>query len=287
MRVKVGFWGGYLGFESALQVQKRLLEKQIEAELIEVKEKQRPLLSFLDIKSSELWKWTENGKIDLALWSGSDGSAMLHQDEWIASLKRQDPRDCLVSKSDQFDVDNFAQSWRIGLLSERQAVFIQHYFPHLVWEVNNGSVLDLINKLKEGLYDGILLSCSVAKQKGLQTNILRKINTHIFTPTIGEGALIVTGRLGFPHRKSIQSALNHPATDVALKAEYAFKESGSIPENMPVVGLGTVVGDHLSLLGGVAALDGRIWRSSIDGHIDDAIILGQKLATQITSKLTN
>ncbi|MEL6674053.1 MAG: hypothetical protein AAFR61_17750 [Bacteroidota bacterium] len=288
MRVKVGFVDQKAGLAQALKVKEALVQNEIVVELIECKEKRASLFSFLDIKTSELWGKLDRAEVDLALWDGTDYvRAGLGQFYRLATLKRQDPRDVLISLDETYDLDNFANPWRIELCARRQSRMMNRYFPHLIQHVRDEEVPLKFEKLKKRFVDGLLLPYSVAQNHGLQSYILRKIKPHMFTPALGQGITVVTSRKNMPQRDDLQLMLHHPSTDYALQAETAFGQAIQATEADDVLGLATVISDTISLTAGLANPAGDIWIDTLSGNVAEAADLGEKMAAQIKSKLTN
>jgi hydroxymethylbilane synthase len=204
----------------------------------------------------------------------------------IAVPEREDPRDVLLAVNERVDLDNLADSLLIGTSSVRRTAFLRHYLPHVRTQVVRGNVDTRVAKMERGEYDGILLAYAGVKRLGLQHMVVRKLNVTTFTPAVGQGAIAIMGRLGDEAvTQAVRQAANHAASEIAVRCERAFLRRMGGGCSTPAFGLATVVGDTVSLSGGLAAEDGSaIWRDQADAPVGDAELVGQQLADIILQK---
>ena len=97
-------------------------------------------------------------KIDLAIHSAKDIPSRIDNNISIAAfLKREDPRDILLSKKN-YTFDTLPQNLTIGTSSIRRKTQIHNIRPDLKIEYMRGNVETRIRKLKTNKYDAIILA---------------------------------------------------------------------------------------------------------------------------------
>lgn len=226
------------------------------------------------------------GEIDIAVHSSKDVPSQLPEGlELIAFMKREDPRDVLVATDEAVDLDNLNSPIVIGTSSLRRQSLLKHYAPHCEVKLIRGNVDTRVSKLEGEGYDALILAYAGVKRMGYLDLVRRKLNVNTFTPAVGQGAIGIMGRIGGAGLEQVREALNHNETEMAISAERAFLRKLEGGCHTPIFALATVMGDTLSLQGGLGAIDGSvIMRESIDGHTSMAEALGNRLAESLLSK---
>jgi hydroxymethylbilane synthase len=136
-----------------------------------------------------------------------------------------------------------------------------------------------------GECDAILLAYAGVKRMGLGHLITRKLNVSSFTPAVGQGAIAVTMPSGHWATDGVRKLFNDYGSEVAVIAERAFLGTMEGGCQSAIFALGTVVGETLSLMGGVAAEDGsQLLRDSADCNVKDAAETGKHLAELLIQK---
>lgn len=227
-----------------------------------------------------------NGEIDLAVHSAKDLPTQLPTGIALVALgKREDPRDVLLSKGEEFDLDNLAAGITIGTSSMRRMAFLKHYLPHVKVVPMRGNVDTRVSKMLSGECDALLLAFAGVKRMGMSHLITRKLNVSTFTPAVGQGAIGITMLLAHPAVEAVRQVVNDRDTELAVLAERAFLRRLEGGCHSAIFALGTVVGDTLSLMGGVAAQDGsQVLRESADCNVEDAEFTGTQLAELLMQK---
>lgn len=226
------------------------------------------------------------GEIDLAVHSAKDLPTVLPDGIALAAImRREDPRDVLLSSGEEVDIDNLREGITIGTSSLRRKALLQHYLPHVRIVPMRGNVDTRVAKMLAGECDALVLAYAGVKRMGMTRYVTRKLNVSTFTPAVGQGAIGVTMPTAHPATDRVKAVLDHADTAAAVEAERAFLRTLEGGCHSAIFALGTVVGDTLSLRGGVAAMDGsEVLRAELDGPQAAAEAIGKQLAEMLLEK---
>ena len=126
-------------------------------------------------------------------------------------LERNDPREILVTfnkkKIKDLDVNSI-----IGTSSYRREFQIKKKRPDLNCKLIRGNVDTRIKKLKDGLYDGILLSSAGMKFLKLDEYITETFETEEIIPSAGQGIIAIQCRENDDEVIAILKKINHYQT---------------------------------------------------------------------------
>lgn len=294
MQIRIGTRGSKLALWQANTVKKLLSDSGFKPELVEVTTlgDTNQSLSLRDI--GEVGLFTKaldqsllSGEVDIAVHSAKDMPSEVPEGlEIVAFLKREDPRDVVLATSEAFSLENVSRPLVVGTASLRRTALLKHYFKHLDVRPIRGNVDSRIEKLKSGAFDAIMLAYAGVKRMGFTSYIVQKLNSNSFTPAVGQGAIAVVAREGFQWKESLRASLNHEATEIALLGERAFLRKVEGGCNTPVFALAHVMGDRVSLHGGIAAEDGSsVVRTTFERPVREVESLGIELADQILQRL--
>ena len=126
-------------------------------------------------------------------------------------LERNDPREILITfnKKKIKDLDDNSV---IGTSSFRREFQIKKKRPDLNCKLIRGNVDTRIKKLKDGLYDGILLSSAGIKFLKLDEYITETFETEEIIPSAGQGIIAIQCREKDDEVISILKKINHDQT---------------------------------------------------------------------------
>ena len=103
-------------------------------------------------------------------------------------LKRNDPREILISR-DGAKLEELEDQSIIGTSSYRREFQINRLKENVSCKLIRGNVDTRLRKLKEGLYDAIILSLAGIKSLELETEITQIFLTNEIIPSVGQGII--------------------------------------------------------------------------------------------------
>lgn len=222
------------------------------------------------------------GSVDIAIHSMKDVPAVLPEGLEIGAVpEREDPRDVLIMRKGK-ELGDLPRGAITGTSSLRRMAQILRKRPDLDVRTLRGNLETRLRKLQEGLYDAIILAAAGIRRMGWQDRITAFLDPSEFIPAIGQGALGIEARSNDERVRKILKPINHPLTEVAVKAERSLLKELEGGCQVPIGGHARVAGNNIELLGLVASLDGKeVFRSQQTGPVEDAVKLGAKVAAEL------
>ena len=169
--------------------------------------------------SSNIEKELQNKNIDIAVHALKDLPA-IETDGLLTDtfLERNDPKEILISKNKkklkELDVKSV-----IGTSSFRREFQIKKIRPDVNCKIIRGNVDTRIKKLKEGNYDGIILSYAGIKYLKLENEISETFTTKEIIPSAGQGIIALQCREDDQEMISFLKKINHDETYKRAHAE--------------------------------------------------------------------
>ncbi len=230
----------------------------------------------------EIEEALSSGEIDLAVHSMKDVPTHLPPGLGLLCIPmREDPRDVLISRTGQ-PLDQLVKGARVGTSSLRRQAQLLHYRPDLQIEMLRGNLDTRLRKVKEGVYDAVVLAAAGLHRMGWSREVTEYLAPAVSLPAIGQGALGLEGRLDDAFIRELLGPLNHEATRIAVTAERALLERLEGGCQVPIAAHATVKGDQVVMDGLVASVDGRrIIRDSVHGSLPEARTVGVRLAERL------
>ncbi|HRQ63534.1 MAG TPA: hydroxymethylbilane synthase [Xanthomonadaceae bacterium] len=233
----------------------------------------------------ELERALLDGRADIAVHSMKDVPAVLDEGlEVPVLLQRADPRDALVSR--RFDsLQSLPQGARVGTSSLRRQVQLRAARPDLELHDLRGNVGTRLDRLDRGDFDAILLAAAGLDRLGLSERIRQRLDPPDWLPAVAQGAIGIECRAGDDRILQWLAPLHHADTARLVAAERAMnRELGGSCE-VPVAGHAWVADGRLHLAGLVGHLDSaRVLRSAASGGLDEAAVLGQRVAADLVAQ---
>ena len=184
-------------------------------------------------------------KIDLAVHSAKDIPSKIGNNISIAAfLKREDPRDILLSKKN-YTFDTLPQNLTIGTSSIRRKTQIHNIRPDLKIEYMRGNVETRIRKLKTNKYDAIILALAGLKRLGLSYKNKNVLNISKFIPSGGQGAIAVTVRKKDSVINKLIKNINNNKTETEVKTERKFLEKINADCDSPVGAYAKIINNYV------------------------------------------
>jgi hydroxymethylbilane synthase len=133
-------------------------------------------------------------------------------------LERNDPREILISK-DNKHLKDLALNSIIGTSSFRREFQIKKIRDDLDCKLIRGNVDTRIRKLKDNLYDAIILSYAGIDSLGLNQNISQTFSTSEIIPCAGQGVIALQCRDNDEDLIKLLKQVDHQSTHSSIKAE--------------------------------------------------------------------
>ncbi|MFW8601319.1 hydroxymethylbilane synthase [Desulfobacterota bacterium M19] len=223
-----------------------------------------------------------SGEADIAVHSMKDVPAELPAGLILGLItRREDPRDAFVSNKYN-SLAELPAGARVGTSSLRRRAQLAGLRPDLVIDDLRGNLDTRLRKLDDGLYDAIILAAAGLKRLKLSRRITSLFEPAEMLPAVGQGAVGIEMRAADKELRAGLGFLDHRDTTVAVTAERAFLLTLEGGCQVPIAGHCRVDGDHISLQGLVASVDGKkVLKKSVDGLASEAESLGKKLAHEL------
>lgn len=219
------------------------------------------------------------GRIRAAIHSMKDVPTQLPAGiEMRALLKREDPRDALISRSGAKFFELPAGS-RIGTSSPRREAQIRAVRSDLQVLPLRGNVDTRLRKIQEGEVDAVLVAAAGLKRLGREKEATEFLSPEVMLPAPAQGVLCVTLRQDDGPLITALKPLCDETTRICTEAERAFLRTLQGGCRIPVGALATLEGRVLTLTGVIANPNGeQIMRNSQKGSAERPVELGTELA---------
>ena len=133
-------------------------------------------------------------------------------------LQRNDPREILISK-DNKHIKDLARNATVGTSSFRREFQLKKIREDLNYKLIRGNVDTRIKKLKDNLYDAIILSYAGIQSLNLKENISQTFSTSEIIPSAGQGVVALQCRENDKELINLLSKVNHKLTHSCVLAE--------------------------------------------------------------------
>ena len=235
----------------------------------------------------ELENYILNDDADIAVHSMKDMETQVAENTKIAAvLPRGDRSDVLLGKYNS--LDDLPYKAIIGTSSVRRAAFTKSYRPDLNIKLLRGNVETRIQKLDEGMFDGIILAkAGLDRLNIFEGNIIPK---EIIPPASSQGVIAIQSTENKKNQfekdlNNYLSNINDMNTFYETLAERSFLSELDGSCRSPISSSAYVLDNDLLLYGAVANLDGtKVIKSEIKGSKKDAVLLGKELSKEIMVK---
>jgi hydroxymethylbilane synthase len=196
------------------------------------------------------------GTIDLAVHSMKDVPTEIPSGlEFPAIMKREDPRDCLVSHSG-LRLGDLPVGARVGTSSLRRQAQLRHHRPDLQLLDLRGNVDTRLKKVAAGEFDAIALALAGVKRLGASDKVTEILTTELMLPAVGQGALGIETRSADRETANLVASLDDAETRACVTAERALLHELEGGCQVPLGALARLEGDDLLLEACVFSPDG-------------------------------
>ena len=190
----------------------------------------------------------------------------------IPVLRREDPRDVLISR-DHITFADLPQAATVGTSSYRRQAQLLACRPDIKVLPIRGNVPTRISKVKESLFDAVILAAAGINRLGKQASITEAFAVETMLPAPGQAAVAATCRVDDLNLRSRLTTLADRETVICVNAERKLLHLLGGGCSAPVGSLAQCAGGEkveLTLTGKVVSLDGRhevtCQRSGEDPH---------------------
>lgn len=222
------------------------------------------------------------GEVDLAVHSMKDVPTAVPEGLTLPAIcQRDDPRDCLVSRSGA-GLHALPAGARVGTSSVRRQAQLRRHRPDLQLVGLRGNVDTRLRKLDEGQYEAIVIAKAGLDRLGWGSRVTEVLSPDVCLPAVAQGALGIETRSDDAELLRVLAALDHAETRTAIAAERALLEGIQGGCQLPLGAWARMEVERLILDGAVFSLDGtRFVRDRVAGRPSAAAALGHELARNL------
>ena len=298
-KIKIGARGSKLSLAYAAKVKKLISESEpsLSSEDIEIHSIKTSGDIFNDKKLSEIGgknlfcKEIEESllrkEIDIAVHSLKDmASEEIPSLNIAAYIKRNDPRDAFVSFKHS-DIKEL-KSGIMGSSSRRRDLQLKLMNEDILVKNIRGNIDTRIQKLKDGLYDGIVLAIAGIKTLRLEENVKYIFSAEEMLPAVGQGIIAVQCRNNDTDTIKFLKKINSEETELCAIAERSLLKSLSGDCDTAIGGLATIQNNELILSAQLFSDSGdQDFVYKANGKIEEGVSIGKIVATELLKKAGN
>jgi hydroxymethylbilane synthase len=220
------------------------------------------------------------GEIDLAVHSLKDVPMIIPEGLTLSAItEREEPYDVLISRNGN-KLEELPSGAVVGTSSLRRQVQIKRRRKDLKVEILRGNVDTRLRKLKEGLYDAIVLAYAGVKRMGLSGEISQVLED--FIPAVGQGSLAIETRAEDERVINFVKGLNHQESWLKAVCERAFLRELQGGCQVPIGAYAWIEGDRIKIKGFISDLKGeRFLEGYEEGGLQEAEGVGKRLAQRL------
>jgi hydroxymethylbilane synthase len=220
------------------------------------------------------------GEIDLAVHSLKDVPMIIPEGLTLSAItEREEPYDVLISRNGK-KLEDLPSGAVVGTSSLRRQVQIKRRRGDLRVEILRGNVDTRLRKLKEGLYDAIVLAYAGVKRMGFSGEISQILED--FIPAVGQGSLAIETRAEDERVINFVKVLNHEESWLRAVCERAFLRELQGGCQVPIGAYAWIEGDRIKIKGFISDLEGeRFLEGYEEGSLQEAEEVGKRLAQRL------
>tara|TARA_B110000027_G_scaffold129217_1_gene150514 strand:- start:32 stop:949 length:918 start_codon:yes stop_codon:yes gene_type:complete len=298
-KIIIGARGSKLSLAYATKVKKSILESEfnLSSDKIEIKSIKTSGDIFHDKKLSEIGgknlfcKEIEESlikkKIDIAVHSLKDmASEEVPSLNIAAYLERNDPRDVFVS----FNHSNLKELTNkiMGSSSRRRDLQLKLINKDILVKNIRGNIDTRIKKLKDGLYDGIVLALAGIKTLELEENIKHIFSAEEMLPAVGQGIIAAQCRKDDIGIIKLLKKINNQETEQCAIAERSLLKTLGGDCDAAVGGLATIRKTELTLSAQLFSDSGdQNYIYKTKGKREDGAEIGTMVGMELLKKAGN
>jgi len=298
-KIVIGARGSKLSLAYAAKVKKLLLENEpnLSNSYVEIHSIKTSGDIFHDKKLSEIGgknlfcKEIEESllkkKIDIAVHSLKDmASEEIESLNIAAYIERNDSRDVFVSF--KYNDLRKLKNGIIGSSSRRRDLQLKLINKDILVKNIRGNVDTRIQKLKDGLYDGIVLALAGVRTLKLEENIRQIFSVEEMLPAVGQGIIVAQCRKEDVSTINLLAKIDHKQTRQCGIAERSFLKTISGDCETAVGGLATIENNELVLSAQLFSDNGeQVFNHKITGKKEEGINVGRTIGIELLKQAGN
>ena len=171
-------------------------------------------------------------------------------------LKRNDPREVLISNGNNL-IKDLKPNSIVGTSSYRREFQLKKIRTDLNYKLIRGNVDTRIKKLKEKLYDAIILSYAGIQSLKLEKNVSQIFTTKEIIPSVGQGVIALQCRKNDFKIIKLLENVNHKPTNICVMAERQFLKVLEGDCETAVGAIAHLQNENINLEAELFSLDGK------------------------------
>jgi hydroxymethylbilane synthase len=176
----------------------------------------------------------------------------------------------------------------MGSSSKRRDLQLKLINKDILVKNIRGNIDTRIQKLKDGLYDGIVLALAGIKTLNLEENIKYIFSAEEMMPAVGQGVIAAQCRRDDANIIKILKRINNEETKQCALAERSLLKTLSGDCDTAVGGLATIENDKLTLSAQLFSDCGdQDFTYKTKGNKEDGLIIGKITGTELLKKAGN
>ncbi|WP_100182449.1 hydroxymethylbilane synthase [Candidatus Nitrosotenuis aquarius] len=249
----------------------------------------RPLFTINQkgIFEKEIDKAVAEKQVDFAVHSLKDVPSILPDDLILGCVPPREPfNDIFISKNGD-TLDTIKKGALIGTSSLRRAVQVSRKRPDLQVKTIRGNVETRINKVQDGIFDGIVLAQAGINRLGVNVKHT-PLPIVDFPPSPGQGALGIVCRKNDTQTISMLQKIQDNNSRIAVESERALSEFVDSGCRFPVGAFAQINDDILDLTVIAYSIDGKqalVVKKS--GNKSNPYQIGKEAAEELQRKGVN
>ena len=220
-------------------------------------------------------------KIDIAVHSLKDmASEEIEELNIAAYIERNDPRDVFISC--KFNNIKELKDRIVGSSSRRRDLQLKILNRDILVKNIRGNIDTRIQKLKDGLYDGIVLASAGVKTLKLEENIKQFFSAEEMLPAVGQGVIAVQCRKEDINTINLLAKIDHKQTRQCATAERSLLKVIGGDCDTAVGGLATIEDNELVLCAQLFSDDGiNIFNYKKKGNKEEGLNIGKLVGIEL------
>lgn len=216
-----------------------------------------------------------DGEVDMAVHSLKDVPALLAEGCVLGAIpKREDVRDCLITRYEGESLETLPVGARVGTSSLRRQLQIQDQRPDVRCLPLRGNIDTRLKKLADGEYDAIVLAMAGLRRMGWHQKEgfnIQPLDPAACLPAISQGALGIECRQEDQEVLDILASIHDPETAACVSMERSFLGLMNADCTFPIGALGQKLEDGYRFDAMLADKEGVCLRVSLNGQLEDRL----------------